>query len=405
MRFALLGEHPDGLHLARALVATGRHELATYTGGTSGAEALRQLGLRFRVIPDMEEVLADPSIAAVIVAGALDERPVQLRRALQSERHVLCVHPADQSPDIAYEAAMIQKDTGCALLPALSEALHPAITRLAEFVRAEGGPVGVLQLIEMERSTSHSSACTFEPEKHRFSLPGWDVLRALGGEVAEVSAITAEEVWRPTEPLLLTGRFEQSGLFRSSFLPNPADASCRFGLIGAAGQAELSLPGGWAGAARLSWARTSGDRGEEVWESWDPWGALIHEFEEVVLPTAERAGQGLLTWQTAVRSLELDDAARRSVQCRRVSVLEYVEATEEVGFKGTMTLVGCALLWIIVLLLILSNWVYWLGWLIVPVLVFFLGLQLLRWIVPAPQSRQHKGSASKPDPTEGPANQ
>jgi len=275
---------------------------------------------------------------------------------------------------------------------------------LSEFLRAEGGPVGVLQLMEMERSTNHSSAFTFEPAKHRFSLPGWDVLRALGGEVAEVSAITAEEVWRATEPLLLTGRFDKSGLFRSSFLPNPVDLSCRFSLIGASGQAELSLPAGWAGAARLSWTRTSGERGEGVWESWDPWSALIHEFEEAVLPTAERARQGMLTWQTAVRSLELDDAARRSVLRRRVSVLEYVEATEEVGFKGTMTLVGCALLWVIVLLLILSNWVYWLGWLIIPVLVFFLGLQLLRWIVPAPQSRPQKGTPSNPASSEAPAN-
>jgi hypothetical protein len=88
-----------------------------------------------------------------------------------------------------------------------------------------------------------------------------------------------------------------------------------------------------------------------------------------------------------VRCLELDDAARRSVERRRTSVLEYQEASEEVGFKGTMTLVGCALVWIILLLAILSAWVPWLGWGIGPVLGVFLILQMLRWIVPRPPGR------------------
>ena len=90
-----------------------------------------------------------------------------------------------------------------------------------------------------------------------------------------------------------------------------------------------------------------------------------------------------------MRCLELDDAARRSVERRRASALEYPEATEETGFKGTMTLAGCGLLWAVLLLLIGSAWLPWLGWLIIPVLAGFLGLQMLRWVVPAkkPEAR------------------
>src|SRR5438128_2738251 len=116
MRFALFGDHPDGLDMARALVASGRHELATYTGQPAGAESLTRWGLTVKLIRDVEEVLADPSIQAVIVASRLADRPAHLRRALQSERHVLCVHPADQTPDSAYEAALIQGDTRRLLL-------------------------------------------------------------------------------------------------------------------------------------------------------------------------------------------------------------------------------------------------------------------------------------------------
>src|SRR5262249_51957388 len=143
MRFALLGDHPDGLNMARALVESGRHQLAVYSGPPVGAEYLRRWGLSARPVGDMEEVLAVPVVEAVLVAGRPADRPAQLRRALQSERPVLCVHPVDQSPDVAYEAAMIQADIrrggGSAplLLPLLPEALHPGVLRLAELVGDE----------------------------------------------------------------------------------------------------------------------------------------------------------------------------------------------------------------------------------------------------------------------------
>src|SRR5438034_997378 len=105
MRFALVGDHPDGLAAARALAASGRHALAIYSGPAAGLAILARYGLQPRRLGDVEEALADPAIEAVIVAGAPSQRAAQLRRALQSERHVLCVHPVDPSPDLGYEAA------------------------------------------------------------------------------------------------------------------------------------------------------------------------------------------------------------------------------------------------------------------------------------------------------------
>jgi hypothetical protein len=88
-----------------------------------------------------------------------------------------------------------------------------------------------------------------------------------------------------------------------------------------------------------------------------------------------------------VRCLELDDAARRSVERRRVSAVEYPEATEEVGFKGTMTLLGCALILAIPLLWLLVSSLFpgrgW--WFIVPLLLVFLAIQFLRWLIPGPR--------------------
>jgi hypothetical protein len=99
-------------------------------------------------------------------------------------------------------------------------------------------------------------------------------------------------------------------------------------------------------------------------------------------------------WQEEVRALELDEAVRRSVEKRRSNLLDYQQATEEVGFKGTMTLAGCGLLWGVLVLLIVSRWVPALGWLILPLLLVFIVLQGLRYAIP------RERPAAEADPAE-----
>lgn len=385
MRFALLGNHPDGVALACALVESGRHHLAYYTAAVD-EPTRRRWGPDARKVSDVEEVLADPAVEAVLVAGNFSLRSAQLRRALQSERHVLCVYPPDSSPEAAYEAAMIRDDTGCVLLPLLPEGLHPAVRRLADFVRRsdEGCPVGSFRLLEVERAATGEVLEGLEVPGQKGSVPGWDVLRALGGEVAEVSGFAAGEEPEPGNPVLLSGRFEAGGLFQVTLLPQRPAPRWRLTVIGSRGRAELVFPVGWEGPACLEWRDESGERHEEYWERWDPWPTVIEAFESAI---ADRTA-GRLGWQDALRALELDDAARRSVERRRSSLLEYPEASEEVGFKGTMTLVGCAMLWAILLLLILSHWMPRIGWLIVPLIVLFLILQFLRYLIPPREERR-----------------
>ncbi len=381
MRFALLGDHPDGVEMACALAESGRHRVLACTAPL-GEDVLRRWGGEVRRVSDLEEVLADPAIEAVIIAGHLGVRPAQLRRALQSERHVLCAHPPDQTPEIAYEAAMIRNDTGCVLLPLLPEATHPAIRRFAEFVCRKDGnasPIGVFRLLEMERGAVDEVLDGIWIAGQKPSFPGWDILRTIGGEIQEVSAFAEGEELREGEPVLVAGRFEEGGLFHVTLLPREKQPSWRLTAIGSTGRVELLFPQGWHGPAFLDWRDADGETHEEYWEYWDPWPALIEAFEQMIEKSADRPRQ---SWQDALRALELDDAARRSVERRRSSLLEYPEATEEVGFKGTMTLVGCSLVWSMLLLLILSRWWPMLGWLVVPLIVVFLGLQLLRYFVP-----------------------
>ena len=419
MHFALLGDHADGLAMAHALTNLGRHELTVYSGPAVGLEYLRRWGLEPRRVGDLEEVLADPSIAAVIVAGAPALRPGQLRRALQSERHVLCVCPVDDSPDLAYEAAMTQADTGMLLFPLLPEALHPGYRRLAQLARSVTSPrqhahaeavthlphppagkatppqpahtasgLMTARLVEIERWSAEEILLESEEEGHRPGFPGWDVLRLIGGEVAEVAAFSGPEEVERGQPVLLAGQFVGGGLFQASYVPLQADARVRVALVQDGSRAELIFPQGWPGPARLSFVDEQGRERVETWEDCNPWLALAEAFEAALQENLARrrgpqdAALTSPTWQDAIRGLELDDAARRSVRRRRVSTIEYQEVTEEAGFKGTMTLVGCSMIWISLMLLILSAWVPWLGWIIAPVFGIFLLMQLLRWVVP-----------------------
>src|SRR5262249_23876271 len=167
-------------------------------------------------------------------AGSPANRAAQLRRALQSERDVLCVHPCSPTYDVAYEAAMIQGDTKRALVPILPEALHPAVVRLAGLARDRAGPGGALRLVEAERAGGEV-LLDAGMEGHKPSLPGWDVLRALGGEVAEVSAFAEHEEVEGGSPLVVAGRFEKGGLFRLSLLPGERESRWRLTVTGGGG--------------------------------------------------------------------------------------------------------------------------------------------------------------------------
>ena len=387
MRFALLGNHVDGLELAGALVASGRHQLLYHAGASDDPALRRRWPEGVKQVHDLEEVLADPAVEMVLVASSPANRPTHLRRAMQSERHVVCVHPADDRPDIVYEAGMIQQDTRQALVPLLPGAFHPAVRRLGEFLSPERSPanataLGEFLLLEVEFWSAGEVLLDAGSIGRAACFPGWDVLRALGGEIAEVSVMAPDEEVGPGTPVLLTGRFERRGMFQAALLPNRPDPRWRLCLVGTSGQVELLFPLGVPGPAFLTWRDGTGELHEEAWDAWDPWPALVEAIEEALGAATGRQPAGL-SWQDEVRCVELDDAARRSARRRRTTLLEYPEASEEVSFKGTMTLVGCGMLWAIILLVIFSRWVPWLGWVVGPMLGAFLLLQLLRWVIPS----------------------
>jgi hypothetical protein len=250
------------------------------------------------------------------------------------------------------------------------------------------------RLVELECWAAGPLLLDADVEGHKPGLPWWDVLRLVGGEIAELSVQTDAEELVPDAPLLLTGRFVDGGLWQATYRPDQAETRWRLALVGRRGRVTLTFPDGWPGPAVLTYADAAGQARTENFEAFNPWAALAGVFEDAVaLPRDRRHSP--LAWQDELRALELDAAARRSITYRRTSALEYPEATEEASFKGTMTLVGCGLLWLSVMLLILSVWVPWLGWAILPVFAIFLLLQGLKWVVKPEGERSEPSGSSE----------
>ena len=111
--------------------------------------------------------------------------------------------------DIGFEAALMQSDTGCVLLPLLPEAFHPGFARLASLlvkIRPE--------VIEIRRSFREEFWLDFEGEENKPGVPGWDSLRRIGGELVEVFALAAEEEATRGRPLVIAGKFADGKLLQ-----------------------------------------------------------------------------------------------------------------------------------------------------------------------------------------------
>jgi predicted dehydrogenase len=368
MQFILIGDHRDGLSVARALLATGRYRLAVYAGPDAGADALA--GVFGRRVAELEEALAVPGLELAVVADALPHRAAVLRRALQSDLHVLCVHPVDIDPAAAYEATMIQNDTRKVLVPMLVDRFTPGLVRVQTMLA--NSELGALEGVEYDRCLPPGAEW---PENPLLTL--WDGLRYLLGELADVSAFVAQrETLKPWDPVTLSGQFETGTMFQIKVAPEIHD---RLRIRGKLGHVEVQWPNGWAGEAIVNYRSKRGE-GTETVAPQAPWPLLIQAFEQRLAWQSVAPG-----WADEVRALEILDAVQESVERRRVIPLIYQKHTEAVGFKGVMAAVGCGMIWMILLLMLASPWLPWVVYLVPLLLGAFLLMQIFRLALPPGQ--------------------
>jgi hypothetical protein len=290
---------------------------------------------------------------------------------------------------------MLRGDTGVILLPLLVDALQPYLLALRELTARDAPTLGELRFLVLEHCTPETVFREPDSAGRSAGLPGWEWLRGIRGEIVDVAAYTEAEELSDELPLFIAGRFEKGGIFQAIYYPRASLERQVLYWEGTSGRAEIQVFPNRGTAARLRWWIKDQPQKEQTWDSINRWQPLVKVFDAaieewrrspIISPagseTQRRTSPAYPSWQDEIRILEIEDAARRSISHHRTVSLEFPEATEEAGFKGTMTLVGCGMLWGLILLLVLSRWLPWLGWVVIPLIIVFLALQLLRWVVP-----------------------
>ncbi|HEY2839444.1 MAG TPA: hypothetical protein VGJ26_09855, partial [Pirellulales bacterium] len=159
-------------------------------------------------------------------------------------------------------------------------------------------------------------------------------------------------------------------------------AGGRLTLIGAEGKAVLQFtePGE---PYELELFR-GGQREVVPYPAWSPPTAAIEQLELAL------AGQPATpTWPDACRDIELTESIARSLAKGRTIELHNEEHSEHGTFKGTMTSLGCGLLWLSLLVFVVALVLAWLTearvfryapHFILAVLALFLAIQSLKLV-------------------------
>ena len=398
MKFALLGDDPQALALARA-AAYGPHQLAWIGEAAGAADLLRTIAPRATRDTPWESLLDNRTADVVIVGRSADEdrRADQLRKLVQVGVPLLVTHPGSSSMLVCYELEMIRCETGCIMRHYSHGRLHPAITVLADLVAGRSNEIGAVEQIVFARALPQRDKRTVLEQFAR----DVDLVTMVAGDINKIGALGAAD----DEAAYATLSVQMSGVsatgLRWSVQPVDEQTGGTLSLLGTAGRTVLQMP-----LTDQPWTleQTVGSQTERtVYSDWDEPAAAI---EAMVKAVDERADAS--TWSEAARTVGLAEAIERSLKKGRTIELYEQEFSEQSTFRGMMTSLGCGLL-IAMLLLIplvgvlvkiledlgapewlmgaIGSWPWWM----LAVFVVFLLLQLLpKFVLPADGNKQEK---------------
>ena len=141
------------------------------------AEAFcREAGLRWT--GDLDEILRDPAIDAVVFATPHSQHPDQVRRAAEAGKHVfvekpfaLTLHEADSMFAAAAKAGIV-------LAVGFNRRFHPSMVRLREAVR--GGRFGTIVSVSAEQTALHGLQLTEDAWRARPEEAPGGAMTAIG---------------------------------------------------------------------------------------------------------------------------------------------------------------------------------------------------------------------------------
>lgn len=384
MRFALLGVDADTWQLVEHIAHSTDHTLELACVLPDEAQRIQALFPQARIAAEWESLLTTDADGIIVSRNPQqDLRADQLRKLMQGDTPLIVSHPAHESMLICYELDMIRQERSCRVLSYTSARFSPAYQRLKQL--AQGGPespLGELEQVIVERGLTDR-----DPEQVRAAFArDMDLARPFAGELTRLAALAPSS--EPSGYANLGVQLSGPGgaLVRWSIAAEPT-AGVRLMLVGSRGRATLSLREE-SSTARVEWTTEFESGADEL--STDGAGVALQRFAELVSGADTHPD-----WVDACRAVELADSIQRSLEKGRTVELHYEDYTEAGTFKGTMTSLGCGLLWASSLVLVLGVVAagfrlpladYW-PYLLLLVLGGFLLLQLLQFAFPGKQSQ------------------
>jgi hypothetical protein len=356
---------------------SGAHELsALYVSGELAQQVIEQ-HLPVRTVASMEEAVFSSEVNAVIVAAAnSDECLAVARNATQAGKPVIVFPPDDVSAATVFELLLLLEESTVAVVPVMAR---------SQLISLEGGrhqlPLDVSSVRQVQLDVVLPAVLEGDqtPERAERQLrdamiDGLDWIDATGLKYSQITVLDS----RTTDGSLLSRLVTlNAGTEAERPLP-PATLTIR-------PSADAVAPP----ALRV----ISGSNGVTEFTV-DPGRPLLP-----TLTTLLESRETCSSWlESFASTLELSEAAGRSLRRRRAVDVHFDSGSERGVFKSQMTAIGCGMLMFMLIsfvalliagrLLNLPDWamktlrVMWLA----PLVIFL----LLQGLLPLTRSRQRK---------------
>lgn len=368
MKFSCIGSNPQAVRLLKEIAAS-QHSLQACLLSGPLLQLTVESALPVEIAASEEDILHSGSVDVVIIAVDDPEDCLRLSRAAaQAERHVVVLPPCPASPALAFELHLIFDESRHAVAPVMSRWNLSAISTPAMPLVLDVNRTQQLALqIECPRSdeTQVASGVGSRSLRHWMEY-GLDLLSATGLPYAQVTSLDS----RGADGTLLSRLVTLSASPTAERLLPPATLTIR----------NVSRD-----AAAPPLFQVIDQQGHAEILAVDPQRALLPSIESLC---ADRV-HCTAVLESLATTLELADAADKSLRRRRTVDVHFDTGSERGVFKSQMTAIGCGVLtWMmfgLVAYLVFASLGEWPNWVlqtaravwIAPLIVFLLAQFLL----------------------------
>ena len=417
MNLAILGTDSAVLVFIEAAVSLGHQVVWLGDVRAEDAVALRRLCPTLTGESNWEIVLDHALADAVIVGQGTQhesERCERLKRLVADGISTVVAFPFSTSVLPYYELDMVRREMGGILLALGAWTQAPPLKQLADLIRDGHADVGQVRSLSWGRQLATSDRETV------LGALAVDVEALLGlvGNITKVSAFGPVHNSDDLAGLSVQLQGPSKIPVHWSAARDSGETAATLTLIGDKGQLEVAIPHFAKADSKANldpWILENvSDRGVPVKRLASHDGPLqtCARLDQAVharatgqtSTTGKTSTTGEVDWDSTVKTMEIVDAVQMSLQRGRTVAVHHQQLTEQLAFRGMMSIFGCGLLLLGFLILLAAGVVgdtlypplffWWPGGLAI-LLILFLLLQLVPHLRGGSASQQAESEGEK----------